>query len=107
MGAKRASGTGRTAHLAIPAVPAMPEPDEPGMPGRAQSTPERELLTVPEAAIRLNISSRTAWKRVWSGELETVWIGKRRLVPRLAVTAYVRNLCVQHGAHDTSRLMAG
>lgn len=73
---------------------------------------DKELLTVTEAAARLNISPRTAWKLVWGKDarkpvLETVWIGKRRFVPRLAVTAYTQQLCAVYGAQATYRLMAG
>lgn len=53
---------------------------------------ERDLYPVPEAAVRLGISTRTAWELVWSGELSTVWIGQRRLVPASVIAEYVRKL---------------
>ena len=43
--------------------------------------PLDRLLTVPEAARRLQISERTAARRIATGELRSVYIDGRRLVP--------------------------
>ena len=50
------------------------------------------VLTVPEAAGVLRVSERTAWSLVGSGRIPTVRIGRRRLVPRTALDAYVAGL---------------
>jgi excisionase family DNA binding protein len=76
------------ARLAVDFIPmqgnAIPE---------AGDTPvERDLYPVPEAAVRLGISPRTAWSLVYSGELATVWIGQRRLVPASVLAEYVQRL---------------
>jgi excisionase family DNA binding protein len=46
----------------------------------------KETLTVPEAAKVLGIGDTLAWQLVQTGELRTVKLGRRRLVPRAAVT---------------------
>lgn len=53
---------------------------------------ERDLYPIPEAATRLGISARKTWDLVKSGELATVWIDGRRLVPATVLAAYVRKL---------------
>jgi excisionase family DNA binding protein len=45
----------------------------------------RETLTVPEVAKALGIGDTLAWRLVQTGELRTVKLGRRRLVPRSAV----------------------
>jgi len=45
----------------------------------------KETLTVPEAAKALGIGDTLAWRLVQSGELRTVKLGRRRLVPRAAL----------------------
>jgi len=50
------------------------------------------LLTVEEAAARLRIGRTTMYGLVSSGAIETVTIGRRRLVPAECVTAYVTAL---------------
>lgn len=51
---------------------------------------ERPLLSVPQAAARLNISNKGAWNLVQRGELQTVIIGEgRRMVEPAAVDAYI------------------
>ena len=45
----------------------------------------KETLTVPEAASALGIGDTLAWRLVQTGELRTVKLGRRRLVPRSAL----------------------
>ena len=45
----------------------------------------KETLTVPEAAGALGIGDTLAWRLVQTGELRTVKLGRRRLVPRAAL----------------------
>lgn len=53
---------------------------------------EAVLLTVEEAAKRLRIGRTTMYALVSSGDVESVTIGRRRLVPLECVTAYVTAL---------------
>ena len=48
-----------------------------------------DLLSVEEAARRLRIGRTTMYGLISAGEIETVTIGRRRLVPPECVTAYV------------------
>lgn len=50
----------------------------------------RETLTVPEAAKALGIGDTLAWRLVQTGELRTVKLGRRRLVPRSALDELLR-----------------
>lgn len=56
------------------------------------SSNEALLLDVKEAAERLSIGRAMAWEMVASGELPTVRIGRRRLVPAEALRRYVESL---------------
>jgi len=47
------------------------------------------LLTARETAGVLRISERLTWRLIAEGELATVRIGRRRLVPRRAIDAYI------------------
>jgi excisionase family DNA binding protein len=49
----------------------------------------RILLSVPEAAALLGISVRFTWTLISSGELRSVRIGGRRLVPRRELECFV------------------
>lgn len=51
-----------------------------------------ELLTVPEAMQVLRLSRWKLYELIRSGELTTVTIGRRRLVPRQALDDYVQRL---------------
>jgi excisionase family DNA binding protein len=51
-----------------------------------------DLLTVEEAARRLRIGRTTLYALISTGQIETVTIGRRRLVPPECVTAYVTAL---------------
>ena len=55
--------------------------------GQSMALVERTplLLSVPNAARALGIGSTLCWELVHSGRLETVRLGRRVLVPRLAV----------------------
>ena len=48
-----------------------------------------DLLTVEEAARRLRIGRTTMYGLISAGVIESVTIGRRRLVPPECVTAYV------------------
>jgi len=50
------------------------------------------LVPVPVAARRLGISPRLAWDLVYGGRLPTVRLGRRRLVPVLALYRLVEGL---------------
>jgi excisionase family DNA binding protein len=51
-----------------------------------------DLLSVEEAASRLRIGRTTLYGLIATGDIETVTIGRRRLVPPECVTAYVAAL---------------
>ena len=51
-----------------------------------------DLLTVEEAARRLRIGRTTLYGLISTGQIETVTIGRRRLVPPECVAAYVTAL---------------
>ncbi len=50
------------------------------------------LLTVEEAAVKLGIGRTFAYRLVLGGEIESVKLGKRRLVPEDAVDDYIARL---------------
>ena len=50
------------------------------------------LLTVEDAAELLSIGRTNAFRLIKDGELQSVKIGARRLVPRASVEAYVHRL---------------
>lgn len=52
----------------------------------------RLLLTVEQAARRLNVGRSTAYALVLSGQLESVTVGRLRRVPSDAVEAFVDSL---------------
>lgn len=51
-----------------------------------------DLLRVPEAARRMSLSARTVWRLIYSGELESVKIGRARRVAPDDVAAYIARL---------------
>jgi len=61
------------------------QPDEPAV---------RLLLTVEQAAGRLNVGSSTAYALILSGQLESVSVGRLRRIPADAVEAFVDSLRV-------------
>ena len=58
--------------------------DPPALSGR--------LYTVEQAAERLAISDRQAWRLVLSGDLESVHLGRLRRVPGSAIEDYIAKL---------------
>jgi len=50
------------------------------------------LFPIPEAAVALGIGVTKCWELVAAGDLETVRIGRRRLVPVSALEKYVEDL---------------
>ena len=59
------------------------------MPKEAAFAPERMAFSVETGAQIVGVAPRTLWKAVASGELETVKIGRRRLVTREALRDYL------------------
>lgn len=53
---------------------------------------EPGLYGVPSAAVWLGVSEAHVWRMLTDGELTSVKIGRRRLIPRAALVAYVDNL---------------
>lgn len=51
------------------------------------------LLDVKTAAVLLSVSERTAWDLVGRGELKSIKIGSRRLIPRTAISEFVESKC--------------
>lgn len=54
----------------------------------------RLLLTVEQAAGRLNVGRSTAYALILSGQLESVSVGRLRRIPAAAVEAFVDSLRV-------------
>ena len=50
---------------------------------------DKILYSIPDAADQLSISTRVLERLIGDGEVETVKIGRRRLVPAEALAAYV------------------
>jgi excisionase family DNA binding protein len=50
-------------------------------------SPERQTLTIPEAARALGIGRNQAYEAAKRGEIPTIRIGKRVLVPTVALKA--------------------
>lgn len=50
------------------------------------------LLTVPDVAKMLRLSKATVWRRIYSGEIESVKEGRSRRVEPRAVQAYIDRL---------------
>jgi excisionase family DNA binding protein len=53
---------------------------------------DMELWTVEQVARKLNLSKATVWRRIYSGDLESVKDGRSRRVPPAAVAAYIQGL---------------
>lgn len=54
--------------------------------------PTRLLHSIPEAADELSVSKRVMERLIGEGHVETVKIGRRRLVPHDALQAYIEKL---------------
>jgi len=46
---------------------------------------EKMAFSVKETAQLLGVGRNTMWKAVWRGQVPTIRIGKRRLVPKVAL----------------------
>ena len=66
----------------------------------ADELPVRLLLTVEQAAGRLNIGRSTAFALVLSGQLESVTVGRLRRVPADAVATFIESLRHERDAPD-------
>ncbi len=61
------------------------------------ASPIRALYDVTEAMALLNLSRSQIYELIRSGRLLTVMVGRRRLVPAEAITAYVALLVSEAG----------
>jgi excisionase family DNA binding protein len=52
----------------------------------------KRLLSAPDVSASLGIGLTKTWELIATGELPTVRIGRRRLVPAAALDEYVRGL---------------
>lgn len=57
-----------------------------------------KLLTVDDLARLMKVSKATAWRRVLSGEIDSVKVGRARRVTPAAVAAYYKKLGADQGA---------
>jgi excisionase family DNA binding protein len=55
-----------------------------------------KLLTIEDVAAQLRLSPVTIWRKVRSGEIESVKIGRSRRFTPDQVTAYVDSLVARH-----------
>jgi excisionase family DNA binding protein len=51
---------------------------------------DEELVDIPEAVRRLNLSRTTLYSLIGRGELKSRTIGRRRMIPRTAIEAFAR-----------------
>jgi excisionase family DNA binding protein len=58
--------------------------------GPSRNSHDAVLITVKEAAIRLSISTRSAWRLIATAQLPSVLVAGRRLVPAEAVEALAK-----------------
>ena len=66
---------------------------------------ERMTLTIPEAARVLGIGRTPAYQAAHSGELPTIRIGRRLLVPRAALD-HLLSANARHATESTNELAA-
>lgn len=59
-------------------------------PAAPPAQPDGELVDLREAARRLNLSRTTLYALIGRGELKSRTIGRRRMIPRGALDAFVR-----------------
>lgn len=58
-----------------------------------QTIPERRLYPIPEAAEQLGgITERMLWTLVARGDIQSVKVGRRRMIPAAALDSYVTSL---------------
>lgn len=64
-----------------------------------QAIPERRLYPIPEAAEQLGgITERMLWTLVARGDIKSVKVGRRRMIPATALDTYVAGLEVEAAA---------
>lgn len=63
------------------------------------------FLTVEAAAHKLGLSRALVYPLVMRGDLQTVKVGRRRVVPAWAVKAYARKVCEDAHLRDDYGLM--
>ena len=54
-------------------------------------TESAELLSVPQAASRLNVHEDTVWRKVWLGEIKVVRIGRLVRIDKQDLDAFIRD----------------
>jgi excisionase family DNA binding protein len=59
---------------------------------RGGGEPSTRLLGVPEVAERLSVSKQSVYRLIYAGDLFSVKSGSRRLIPDVAVDAYIAQL---------------
>ena len=74
------------------AIPERLDPTRPGGGGGGTERPVARLLAVPEVAERLSLSKDSVRRLITSGRLFSVKSGHRRLIPDVAVDAYIADL---------------
>lgn len=57
------------------------------------ATDTAELLSVEEAARRLSLGTTTLKRKIAAGDIESVLVDRRRLIPASAIRDYVTHLC--------------
>jgi excisionase family DNA binding protein len=63
----------------------------------AVGVPERDLYRIPEAMQRLSMSRSVIFEQIRAGRLGSVTQGRTRLIPAVAITAYVELLMRESG----------
>jgi excisionase family DNA binding protein len=58
--------------------------------GADRDSPDAVLVTVPEAALRLSLSTRSVHRLIGTGRLRSVLVGRRRLIPAEALEALAK-----------------
>jgi excisionase family DNA binding protein len=51
-----------------------------------------KLMSVGEAAAMIRVGRSKMWNLVWSGEVESVFVGRQRRVPMAALDRYIKSL---------------
>jgi excisionase family DNA binding protein len=68
------------------------QPDDAPQPAQHDETPLPLLLTVEQAARRLNIGRSTLYELLQSGRLKSVTVGRLRRVPTWALSEFIDSL---------------
>jgi excisionase family DNA binding protein len=66
--------------------------------GKTAPPPNRLLYPVPEVAVLLGVEQRLIWKYIETGDLRSVKLGRRRLVPMDAIHQFLAKLNVEVAA---------